>query len=682
MSEITVAKPDKNLSRGKGLPAALLVVLLLTSAIALDLFEFLISSDTQSSPVNWIFLDATVLGVFLLCLFLILRGEFSLPKTALAIGFAAAFLTQASHMAAHIYQTYAPNIHAWLQTVLCYQLTMSFLAADIFSRYSQSLNAHKNSFVAAFITMMLLPALLLIAVSQTNLPSETLEVVLFILLALQFSGYLFSISSSRMKSPVPSSLIYIFLFLSTLLQLIEARILQDLHMPGSLFLLLIGAFCVQRLQSLSTKQFDLKPYELRNPIGIPDLGNRDPEYRDEQTIALQSASFLRAYAELSEERDLVSRASEDKSNYLAMMSHEIRTPMNAVIGTLQLIADTELDDDQNSLVKTARQSANSMLMLLNNILDYSHLESGNMSLEYTDFNLSEEIHGIINIYHEYAVTKHLTLNPVILNDANISGDIVRIRQIFGNLINNAIKFSEQGTIRVKAELTKTEDGIYRLTGSVSDQGIGMTEEEQSKLFMPFTQAHSGISSKFGGTGLGLSICRHLCELMGGDIRVCSATGIGTEFVFSIFCKPAVSSMLQQSHELTANSAIEPERLLNVLLAEDSNANREVISKILEKAGHNVTGVANGLDAVQSAASGTYDIILMDIQMPEMDGVEALKRIRCLPDQAGQIPVIALTANALQGDREKYIQQGMDGYLAKPVRAKDLFSVLSQVPSRN
>ncbi len=372
-------------------------------------------------------------------------------------------------------------------------------------------------------------------------------------------------------------------------------------------------------------------------------------------------------------------SSRAKGEFLANMSHEVRTPMNGILGMLQLLEGTPMDEQQREYLTMALDSGRSLLQVINDILDLSRVEAGKMELVREAFSLKQLLDGIMTLFSRRADEKGITigydldkeLGPVYI------GDQGRIRQVLLNLVGNAVKFTEQGRVDVRVRPWSEGPGLLF---EVQDSGIGIPEDRHQAIFEPFTQVDGSHSRAYEGSGLGLRIVTRLVRLMGGEVRVKSAPGQGATFYVTIVAEPGEMNAGNATPAPPVYQTGTAGRTLSILVAEDNRVNQVMVQKMLERLGHRVEVVDNGRKAVQALQKDDFDLVLMDIQMPVMDGMEALQRIRSGLDGVARpdIPVLALTAHAMKGERERFMRLGMDGYIAKPVAVQDLQDALENL----
>jgi two-component system, sensor histidine kinase len=451
---------------------------------------------------------------------------------------------------------------------------------------------------------------------------------------------------------------------------------------------------VQRSRSLQPQQTAVSD-QLRALVATAEANGRE-RHRDGLLLMLLAfAAMLAAVAvtatrlsravfasnrQLLELTDRAVQADRSRTEFLANMSHEIRTPMTGVLGMLDLLASEDLPPQQRRYVASMRSSGQHLLAVINDILDFTRIETGRLTLEEVDFSLPKLLEQLRSLVNPLAVERGLDLSVELAPHSPpvLRGDPTRLRQVLLNLCTNAVKFTERGAVRVHAAALQHRGGTWRFRFEVIDTGVGIAAEAMPQLFSAFRQADQSITRRFGGSGLGLAICKRLVEAMGGEIGAQSQLGVGSVFHFELELPVGDAEGVSGPMPLQ-EPALAPRR---ILVAEDVEVNREILRRGLGRVGHDVVFACDGAEAVQLAERERFDLVLMDVHMPVMDGIEATRRIRRLANGNARIPVLALTANVMAQERERYFAAGMDDCLTKPIDWDHLLHAIARYGERS
>lgn len=399
--------------------------------------------------------------------------------------------------------------------------------------------------------------------------------------------------------------------------------------------------------------------------------------RDAEKLNKEKLELLRQTHKAEQE------ANKTKSQFLANMSHEIRTPLNGIIAISQLLISSSLNKEQQELIEIVRSSGNNLLVIINEILDFSKIEAGKLELEFIACDVREIIQQSIQLLALEAKNKGLKLNYAISKDTSnfLISDVTRLQQILVNLISNAVKFTSKGEVIISLSDTKKTDKIYEFHFQVKDTGIGIAPEQINKLFQPFSQVDASTTRKYGGTGLGLVISKRLSELLGGRMWVESTLGKGSTFHFTVIAEVVSNNEIQKIQSIRSKSinieSIVKDFPLEILVAEDNLINQQIALKVLKKIGYQADIASNGLEVLNKLEQKPYDLILMDVQMPEMDGLEATRQICKLYSKEKRPKIIAMTAGAMEANRQQCLDAGMDGFSTKPIDIAKLHQILSE-----
>ena len=427
------------------------------------------------------------------------------------------------------------------------------------------------------------------------------------------------------------------------------------------------------------------------PFDMPRLYERerpDGTILEVRTTDIPSGGLVRTFTDIThrkrneraiaEARDFAETASRTQATFLAMMSHELRTPMNAVIGLTSMLIETSLDEVQRTYARIVNTSAEHLLNIINNILDFSRLKAGHEKPEVAVFDVRDMIASVIEIVRSLPNAEGIAISTDVGSDVpvHLCGDSGRVTQVLLNFLSNAVKFTTRGTVGFAVSVTARRDHTVTLRFAVTDTGIGISADALPKLFVPFERGDIAQTSQFGGTGLGLAISKKVVELLGGVVTVESSVGVGSTFACEL--PFGIEDQSESRGETVGADYTGAVRSLRVLAAEDTLANQMVIKAILEKLGHRVQVVGNGAEAVALTNETDLDLILMDIQMPVMNGYDAAMLNRKIDGPRGRVPIIALTAFAQAADRERALTVGMNDYLRKPIRKVDVEAIIGRL----
>lgn len=574
--------------------------------------------------------------------------------------------------------------------------TMLIMAGKFFSKMRYDLKPMENIALIMLATLIILSAFLYIFIFSGNLTglivmTSIISICLILLAVITFftsekPPYIVSIFCFALTLPG----LALFLITSIMLGYVDVSYIQFfwyIHVVQAI--LFITAYIQSNIYRKQRKKEEAE-YLVRDEKALYQLKKSKDSAdktrllrvieRERELMSELREREIKRTEEMRVAKDMADKANQAKSAFLAVVSHEIRTPMNGILGMVQLLQSTNLSKTQSDYVDIIRKSGDSMMALLNDILDFEKIERGSMEVENVNFNIHKLVQDIAILMSGHAAQKNVELNTYIADNVPqiVSGDPTRLRQVILNLINNGLKFTDKG--EVKINVTLAHDNENKIRFEIIDTGIGISKKAQKKLFTPFTQAETSTSRKYGGTGLGLAISFKLIEAMGGTIKVDSEEGKGSTFYFDLEMISRKAENINENEDIFFNSDKQEikrkTKPMRILITEDNEMNRKVLEGLLIQQGHTLFIASNGLECIDICKREKPDLVLMDINMEGLSGIETTKRLRHDIDQdIASIPVIALTGDVMLEDIEEYFSNGMNGFIAKPIDSKQLEEVL-------